>query len=132
MPKTLMLVPALLMSIAWLTAQEYSQSNLSQTGTAASHTTIQDHLQGSNGKEAVSMSSEMKDRESIHASKQPDVESRQALLFSVAPVHLVGGRGPNWCDSNETRSGIFLRQRYTRPMRHLVDIGNHAEKEVIQ
>jgi hypothetical protein len=32
----------------------------------------------------------------------------------------------------EIRSGIFLRSRYIRVMRHLVDIGIHAEKEVIQ
>lgn len=50
MPKTMMLVLALLMSTAWLTAQEYPQTGSNQTGTAASgQTTVQGCLQGSNG-----------------------------------------------------------------------------------
>ena len=54
MPKTLMLVLALLMSTACLTAQEYPQSGSSQTGTEASgQTTVQGCLQGSNGSYAL-------------------------------------------------------------------------------
>ena len=54
MPKILMLVLALLMSTAWLTAQEYPQSGSSQTGTEASgQTTVQGCLQGSNGSYAL-------------------------------------------------------------------------------
>ena len=50
MPKTLMLVLALLVSSAWLTAQEYPQTGSSQTGNAAAgQNTIQGCLQGSNG-----------------------------------------------------------------------------------
>jgi hypothetical protein len=50
MPKTVMLVLALLVSSAWLTAQEYPQTGSSQTGnTAAGQNTIQGCLQGSNG-----------------------------------------------------------------------------------
>ena len=50
MPKTLMLVLALLVSSAWLTAQEYPQTGASQTGNAAAgQNTIQGCLQGSNG-----------------------------------------------------------------------------------
>ena len=50
MPKTLMLVLALLVSSAWLTAQEYPQTGASQTGNApAGQNTIQVCLQGSNG-----------------------------------------------------------------------------------
>lgn len=54
MPKTMMLVLALLMSTAWLTAQEYPQTGSSQTGTEASgQTTVQGCLQGSNGSYAL-------------------------------------------------------------------------------
>lgn len=50
MPKTVMLVLALLVSSVWLTAQEYPQTGSSQTGnTAAGQNTIQGCLQGSNG-----------------------------------------------------------------------------------
>lgn len=50
MPKTLMLVLALLVSSAWLTAQEYPQTGSRQTGNAAAgQNTIQGCLQGSNG-----------------------------------------------------------------------------------
>ena len=50
MPKSLMLVLALLVSSAWLTAQEYPQTGSSQTGNAAAgQNTIQGCLQGSNG-----------------------------------------------------------------------------------
>ena len=50
MPKTLMLVLALLVSSAWMTAQEYPQTGASQTGNAAAgQNTIQGCLQGSNG-----------------------------------------------------------------------------------
>ena len=35
-------------------------------------------------------------------------------------------------DQHATCSGIFRRTRYTPLMRHLVDIGSLAEKEVIQ
>ena len=50
MPKTVMLVLALLVSSAWLTAQEYPQTGSSQTGNAAAgQNTIQGCLQGSNG-----------------------------------------------------------------------------------
>ena len=50
MPKTLMLVLALLVSSAWLSAQEYPQSGSPQTGNAAAgQNTIQGCLEGSNG-----------------------------------------------------------------------------------
>jgi hypothetical protein len=51
MPKTLMLVLALLVSTAWLRAQEYPQTSSSQTRSAAVKTTMKGSLQGSNGKE---------------------------------------------------------------------------------
>ena len=52
MPKTLMLALALLLSAAWLQAQDqYPQTGSSQTGTAASgQNAVQGCLQGSNGK----------------------------------------------------------------------------------
>src|SRR5436853_5515588 len=50
MPKSLMLVLALLMSTAWLAAQDSPQSGTSQTSAAASgQTNVQGCLQGSNG-----------------------------------------------------------------------------------
>ena len=50
MTKTLMLAMALLMSAAWLTAQESSQTGSAQTGGAGSgQTTVQGCLQGSSG-----------------------------------------------------------------------------------
>ena len=49
MPKTVMLLLALLVSSAWLTAQEYPQTGSSQAGNAAGQNTIQGCLQGSNG-----------------------------------------------------------------------------------
>ena len=50
MPKTVMLVLALLVSSAWLTAQEYPQTGSGQTGNAAAgQHTIKGCLQGSNG-----------------------------------------------------------------------------------
>ena len=50
MPKTPMIVLALLVSSAWLTAQEYPQTGSSQSGNAAAgQNTIQGCLQGSNG-----------------------------------------------------------------------------------
>ncbi|HMH05386.1 MAG TPA: DUF3224 domain-containing protein [Terriglobales bacterium] len=58
MPKTLMLVLALVLSTAWLTAQEYPQTGSSQASTAAGQTT--------NGKEAW----QMEDHESNHAAAQ--------------------------------------------------------------
>jgi hypothetical protein len=70
MPKTLMLVLALVVSTAWLTAQEYSQTDSSQTGMAAGQTPVQGCLQGSNGMEA----SQMNDHESIHAVAQSQTE----------------------------------------------------------
>ena len=50
MTKTLMLAMALLMSAAWLTAQESSQTGSAQTGGAGTgQTTVQGCLQGSSG-----------------------------------------------------------------------------------
>ncbi len=50
MPKTMMLLLALLVSTAWLTAQEYPQSGSKHTeGTASGQTTVQGCLQSSNG-----------------------------------------------------------------------------------
>ena len=50
MPKTVMLVLALLVSSAWLSAQEYPQTGSHQTGNAAAgQNTIQGCLEGSNG-----------------------------------------------------------------------------------
>jgi hypothetical protein len=50
MQKILMLVFALLVSTAWLSAQDYPQTDSSQAGTSASaQTKVQGCLQGSNG-----------------------------------------------------------------------------------
>jgi hypothetical protein len=50
MPKTLILGLAMLASTAWLSAQQYPQTDSSQTGKAASgQTTVQGCLEGSNG-----------------------------------------------------------------------------------
>jgi hypothetical protein len=62
MPKTLMLVLALMLLTGWLTAQEYPQTGSSQARTATGPTT--------NGKEAW----QMKDHESSHAAAQSQTD----------------------------------------------------------
>lgn len=58
MPKTLMLVFALLLSTAWLTAQEYPQSGSQQAGHHTSgQTKVQGCLEGSNGNYTLTASS---------------------------------------------------------------------------
>jgi hypothetical protein len=69
--KTLMLILTLVISTAWLTAQEYPLSDSSQTRTAASKTKVQGYLQGSNGKGA----SQMDDHESIRVVAQSQTEA---------------------------------------------------------
>lgn len=49
MPKTLMLLMALLVSTAWLTAQEYPQGGSHQAGGAAASQTVQGCLHSSGG-----------------------------------------------------------------------------------
>jgi hypothetical protein len=61
MPKTLMLVLALVVSSAWLTAHEYPLTGSSQTRTTANKTKVQGGLQASNEKGAP----QMDDHESI-------------------------------------------------------------------
>ena len=60
MPKTLMLVLVLLVSSAWLTAQEYPQTGSGQSGNAAAgQNTIKGCLQGSNGSYTLTADSGM-------------------------------------------------------------------------